>query len=492
MSDTGHGHEIIIIRRHEEEEHESHSSAWKVAHADFMTAMMAFFLIMWLINVTDDEVRKGISEYFNPIHLSQGETELKGLNQPDPSGSTPQVKRGHVDTAPAAFNPVKLSQGLSDPQSTTEKAIASAAAGGAATAMIKAPAPPKAVKPVGAASGVSPTPAPGELPVAGAGDKAAAAAREQAAFQDPYAVLAKLAKTYAAEHASSADVVVGDQRRTGVTGGEIDRDPFDPVYWQLTDVPPAKTEVPGKPGTAMPVPAAPPDAAAPTPGAPSRSAFDGSATLERLDGTRVILPSPIPPPVAPPAASKPEVSAPAAPKADVTPSAKAEPPAASPAAAPAAAEAAAAALKNDIVQAARQAIGGGGAPRLSVEATPEGILIDLTDDADFSMFEVGSAIPNAKVVVLMEQVAKALATRPGNVIVRGHTDGRPFRSDLYDNWRLSAARAQMAHYMLTRGGLDDSRIVRIEGYADRDLKVPADPLAAENRRIEILLQEPKP
>ncbi len=41
--------ELIIIRRPEEEEHESHSSAWKVAHADFMTAMMAFFLIMWLI-----------------------------------------------------------------------------------------------------------------------------------------------------------------------------------------------------------------------------------------------------------------------------------------------------------------------------------------------------------------------------------------------------------------------------------------------------------
>ena len=70
MSGAAHEHELIIVRRHEEEEHAHHSSAWKVAHADFMTAMMAFFLIMWLINVTDDEVRKGISQYFNPIHLS--------------------------------------------------------------------------------------------------------------------------------------------------------------------------------------------------------------------------------------------------------------------------------------------------------------------------------------------------------------------------------------------------------------------------------------
>ena len=51
-------HELIIVKRHEDEEHPHHSSAWKVAHADFMTAMMAFFLIMWLINVTDDKMRK--------------------------------------------------------------------------------------------------------------------------------------------------------------------------------------------------------------------------------------------------------------------------------------------------------------------------------------------------------------------------------------------------------------------------------------------------
>ncbi|MBZ0228008.1 MAG: hypothetical protein K8F58_06080, partial [Bauldia sp.] len=89
--------ELIIVRRHEEEEHEAHSSAWKVAHADFMTAMMAFFLIMWLISVTDDEIRKGISEYFNPIRLSQGQTELKGLNRPTADANKPGVRKGHAD-----------------------------------------------------------------------------------------------------------------------------------------------------------------------------------------------------------------------------------------------------------------------------------------------------------------------------------------------------------------------------------------------------------
>ena len=46
----------------------------------------------------------------------------------------------------------------------------------------------------------------------------------------------------------------------------------------------------------------------------------------------------------------------------------------------------------------------------------------------------------------------------------------------------------MAYYMLTRGGLDQKRILRVEGYADRDPKIPADPYAAQNRRIDIFLK----
>ena len=50
----------------------------------------------------------------------------------------------------------------------------------------------------------------------------------------------------------------------------------------------------------------------------------------------------------------------------------------------------------------------------------------------------------------------------------------------------------MALYMLARGGLQESRVERIEGYADRKLKNPQQPDAAENRRIEILLRKPSP
>jgi len=67
-------------------------------------------------------------------------------------------------------------------------------------------------------------------------------------------------------------------------------------------------------------------------------------------------------------------------------------------------------------------------------------------------------------------------------------DARPFRSETYDNWRLSTARAHAAYYMLVRSGVDEHRIAEVAGFADRQPKDAADPLAAVNRRIEILLE----
>ena len=92
----------------------------------------------------------------------------------------------------------------------------------------------------------------------------------------------------------------------------------------------------------------------------------------------------------------------------------------------------------------------------------------------------------------MARIGRVLKGEKGAVTIRGFTDNRPFKSDAYDNWRLSTARADMAHYMLVRGGLDDGRIEHIEGYADRRPKNPKDPGGPENRRIEILLREPTP
>src|SRR5689334_11080639 len=48
-----------------------HGGAWKVAYADFVTAMMAFFLLMWLINTTTPEQKRGIADYFAPQSIAE-------------------------------------------------------------------------------------------------------------------------------------------------------------------------------------------------------------------------------------------------------------------------------------------------------------------------------------------------------------------------------------------------------------------------------------
>lgn len=65
-------HNVVIKRVKKVSGGGHHGGAWKVAYADFVTAMMAFFLLMWLLNATTEDQRKGIADYFNPsIPVSQ-------------------------------------------------------------------------------------------------------------------------------------------------------------------------------------------------------------------------------------------------------------------------------------------------------------------------------------------------------------------------------------------------------------------------------------
>ncbi|UXU75844.1 MULTISPECIES: flagellar motor protein MotB [unclassified Paracoccus (in: a-proteobacteria)] len=66
MAATGGSGPIIIKRVQGAQGGGHHGGAWKVAYADFVTAMMAFFLLMWLLNATTEKQRQGLAEYFNP------------------------------------------------------------------------------------------------------------------------------------------------------------------------------------------------------------------------------------------------------------------------------------------------------------------------------------------------------------------------------------------------------------------------------------------
>jgi chemotaxis protein MotB len=378
--------ELVIIRRRSNGEEGGHKGGvWKIAYADFMTAMMAFFLVMWLINATDKQTLTQVATYFNPMRLTDKTPAARGLHQSE---------TGAPAREPATGSP--------KPQPGQAKADS---------------------KGEGKAEGTKPM------------------YTEEALFRDPYSVLSKLA--------GQAEM---DQRRSEAAaqrGGEAFRDPFEPAFRRESqaDKSQAGKSQAGKSETAKTAPPPPPA------GEPSAAS-----------------------PAAPPAPSQP---------------AKEKEADARKATEEAAQRAAAAQLEAQIKQAVARSLTGA-LPGIDVRVTEEGVLISLTDDYDFGMFAIASAEPRPAMVVVMDKLAKVLVGQPERLVVRGHTDGRPYKSGTYDNWRLSSARAHMAYYMLVRGGIDEKRFERVEGYADRSLRIADDPEAAQNRRIEILLRKAKP
>lgn len=102
----------IIIKRVKKGGHAAHGGAWKIAYADFVTAMMAFFLLMWLLGSTTEGDKKGIADYFgSPLKVAMqggsgsGDSShiVKGGGK-DLSRETGQVKSGDVEADKRTFN----------------------------------------------------------------------------------------------------------------------------------------------------------------------------------------------------------------------------------------------------------------------------------------------------------------------------------------------------------------------------------------------------
>lgn len=384
-------HEVVIVRRRGGDGDEGHhGGAWKIAFADLMTAMMAFFLVMWLLNVSDKEKIQQIATYFNPLKLNSKRPTVKGIQEEQ---EAPKA----APSDDAADNEAKLS-----------------AVEGAHK------------KKGGIASGGD-----GERP------EGSAQQSEEELFNDPYGVLARLAAT--AEGQSSESVSNND---TSLSSGESYSNPFDPFGGQANSQP--------------------------------KSVQSEHEQLTLKDPGA----HPLPPGLEKPLEVKPDAAADAAAPKQASP-----------------ADAASVDKNVQTLSAALSKALGDLAPdkkpNIEVKRVDEGILISLTDDFRFGMFDSASAKPRPELVVVMEKMAKVLATFEGGILVRGHTDAVPFRTERNNNWRLSMSRAQMAYYMLVRGGVDEKRFQSIEGHADRAPKIPTDPKAAENRRIEILVR-PKP
>ena len=333
----------IIIRKEEVIEGGSHGGAWKVAYADFVTAMMAFFLLMWLLNATTEAQRKGLADYFSPNSVLSHSSS--GMGQP-----------------------------------------------------------------------------------------------------------------FAGRTAFSDGAMVSDMGAVQVTQGQqpvvdhVDDDDSDVIAQPRPHRDDTKSDQPDLGGKA----------ASPPPGAVAMTAGDAEAVT--VPAAAVLA-----------SASAGDTQRP-----------------------PTEAELRAELVKREkqaFDQAAdqiRQAVRGDPelrdlANQLVIDMTQEGMRIQLLDADRESMFLLGSAVPNDRARLLLQKVAPVLARLTQDISIAGHTDAAPFAGAGRTNWELSADRANATRRLLVDAGLQQTRIRSVTGNAERDLLVPADPLAAANRRIAIVV-----
>jgi chemotaxis protein MotB len=427
--------ELVIIRRRSPFDDAPYKGGvWKIAYADFMTAMMAFFLVMWLINALNQDQREIVASYFNPIKLSENAPAPKGLK--DPSKKEPAASEG-LDGKRSSAGPNEERRGDAP---TAEK-------------------PPFY--------------------------------EEKVLFRDPYATLSEIAAGSTQASGQRRAGALTSAAEDGLKGGEAYRDPFDPGYWKLAPQA-AKdatrvidTDPNPNPASRENPPAANQAEPPPVHGGKSDDAISAAAAnAEALSASPSPLAPPGPAPAPPGREGRAQANS-AAPTRPVDAVKESEPRDAGQV------QPTVKQLQAAIAEALSDTRAGAG-PVAEVRQVEEGLLVSLTDDASFGMFAVGSAEPRPELVRVIDKVGPLLAKRSGAIIVRGHTDSRPYRSETYDNWRLSTARAQMAYYMLVRSGVDPLRIEHVEGYANRRPKLPSDPAAAQNRRIEILIREKHP
>ncbi|WP_158284662.1 flagellar motor protein MotB [Oricola cellulosilytica] len=523
MSESERPQEFIIIKRGNSEEEGHHGGAWKIAFADFMTAMMALFLVLWLVNAANEETKKAVASYFNPVKLVDRNRSVKGIHDAEgvqedeeltPNEQFPEFE---VDQSPLEKSSRTDSQFFADPFSVLDEIAAYRAPGkiehieegggrngensindASGGQSFMDPFSPnfwnEEVRPSnnsGQVAGryettgefiteddVSRTLESGEIadnadifPQSGNAEITAPSDNAGMAVQSDNAGMA--AQSDSAEMAAQFDnggttgqavggddlTLAGDAEITGLAVGGEDL--------ALTGEAGIAGEALGGKGLAAD------DLGETGSDAEIQSqAGDGGEAVEQMPrAIEVTAPAPETAALEAEAAAGSETGAEEA---------------------TAAAQMAAEQIREEISGEIAEALGENSevASELSIVAQDNAILISLTDALDIPMFGVGSAVPSRDLVIAMEKVGKVLSTQEGAIRVRGHTDARQFTSKDYDNWRLSSARAQSAYYMLLRGGLPEARVREISGFADRELLDPENPLSNRNRRIEVLVEVP--
>jgi chemotaxis protein MotB len=338
----------VIVKRYEIVEGGHHGGAWKVAYADFVTAMMAFFLLMWLLNATTEDQRKGLADYFSPnnlmSHASSGTGQPFGGHTAFDEGALVS-DRGSVEITTGKRPVIDRTEDGEDPVYTSAHRARSGEGVGIGPMTDEQDTDDTDEKPLGQ-KGTRPAPGPGG---------AAAVSRQ----------------------------------------GQLDARPVTPA------------EV-----------------------AAERAREEKAAFEQAADEIRQAV--------------------------------HADP------------------ALADL------------AKQLAIDMTPEGLRIQIVDEVKRPMFPTGSATPNERARLLIQKIVPVLMKLHEPLSIAGHTDAAPFPGPDRTNWELSAERANATRRLLTDGGLPETRVKSVIGDADRDPLLPADPLAAANRRIAILVMRDAP
>jgi chemotaxis protein MotB len=126
---------------------------------------------------------------------------------------------------------------------------------------------------------------------------------------------------------------------------------------------------------------------------------------------------------------------------------------------------------------------------VEITITADGLRIELLETEAGIFFESGRPVPTKSGSQLIGVLAGELGKLPNGVMIEGHTDAKPYSSDgTYSNWDLSTDRANAARRVMEASGLRANQVSQIRGFADRQLRHPADPMTASNRRISVIVQ----
>lgn len=120
------------------------------------------------------------------------------------------------------------------------------------------------------------------------------------------------------------------------------------------------------------------------------------------------------------------------------------------------------------------------------EVTDEGLIVELYDLPGAPLFAGDGDQPMPLAAALAGVVAEAFAVVANDVAVQGHTRSYPIVLAVNPVWDLSAARAQAMRRLVAAAGLDEARVQRVTGFADRR-PATADPMAVRNNRLEVIL-----